>query len=424
MSNKLKNLIYIYIYTFVVLCVTSCWKNDDDILIIEESNLDNEHIPYGFYVQINDYDDVLDIKWNVTNDVIKKVVISATSENGEIGMFSEPYITNILEDSIKFQGGTHGELYKFVINTFDAGNNLYWTDSVENLFIEHSKIPKLPLMKIWTNNWKMPSCKYVNSTDTTIGQGIYDNNYVDMSFSLSNDYEVENCPAKIKIRGNASAWSKKKSLKIKLKVAQDLLFRNEESKYKSKEWVLLKDGATSLNSVIGFELSRIFNFDYVPNYQFYNVILNGIWLGSYLLTEYVGIGEIYDYDKNGNPIYYRNNVSNSGFIIERDAYYWNERFYFKTPRQRSYYGYTFKYPKPEVAMIFWDKLQYIKDCITEVEESCFSLNYENFLDVDNFVNFGLCNPADLSDCDFSGDSRGYNRRRSWKIVRNYPETGK
>ena len=165
--------------------------------------LENKHIPYGFYVQINENDDVLDIKWNVTNDIIKKVVISATSENGEIGMFSEPYATDVLEDSIKFSGGTHGKLYKFVIHTFDANSNMYWSDSIENLFIEHSKIPNLPLMKIWTDNWKMPSCTYVTAPNGYFGKTIKNNAYVN---AIMNDSIF----GKIKIRGNTSAYSKNK----------------------------------------------------------------------------------------------------------------------------------------------------------------------------------------------------------------------
>lgn len=145
---------------------------------------------------------------------------------------------------------------------------------------------------------------------------------------------------RIKIRGNSTgATAGQKPYKIKLSKKFDMLVRGDD--YKEKDWNLLKistwnpgfDGVESdLLTYFGFCISKAVGMEWTPGFEFVNLVMNDKYMGMYYLTDAVERG-----DK-------RVDIKKSGYLVESDAYWWNEDVYFKTNHQPTLLGYTFKYP--------------------------------------------------------------------------------
>jgi len=230
------------------------------------------------------------------------------------------------------------------------------TTSTNKLTVSASERPDLPLIQITTEDGALPTYEVVNAPSGLAGATITDAEYVSGNMTISGSgaaagqYEM-----KFKVRGNTSAVEKeKKSYKIKLSAKADLLGRG--SAYADKTWILLNTG-TNLNTYIGDIVSRKVGMEWTPSMTFVNVEINGDWQGLYILTEAVEEGSS------------RVNISNSGYLFENDAYWWNEDVYFRTSGQAQYLAYTLKYP--EVKSSSDSKVASLKSLMQKVE------NYTN-----------------------------------------------
>lgn len=196
----------------------------------------------------------------------------------------------------------------------------------------------IPLLEIWTKDGVEPTARNVDAPSGLWGTSVVDNEYVyaRMAISLKDSvlYDSGVDGMKIRLRGNTSNLWGKKPYKLKLSKKRDLLFRGIQ--YEDKDWVLkaVYDGLIT-RVYTGLEVGRQVGLDWSPGCRLVNLVINGNYKGDYLLFEIVEREQ------------HRVKVEKSGYIIEDDAYWWNEDVYFKSnvlPRQ---VGYTFKYPDPE-----------------------------------------------------------------------------
>lgn len=196
----------------------------------------------------------------------------------------------------------------------------------------------LPLLEIWTNDGKEPTATNVDAPDGLWGTAIIDNEYVYgrvvVSLKDSVLYDSGNDGMRIRLRGNTSNLWDKKPYKLKLSKKADLLFRG--ALYEDKDWVLkaLYDGL-SMRVYTGSKVGRLVGLDWQPKCQIVNLVINGIYRGDYLLSESVEREKC------------RVDIEKTGYIIEDDAYWWNEDIYFKTSLLPKQVGWTFKYPDSE-----------------------------------------------------------------------------
>jgi len=253
----------------------------------------------------------------------------------------------------------------------------------------------LPLVKIETVNNEEPKCDYVSPPNNCWGAGIKNATKVpgkllilknDDVLYYSGEYDKGNSGMTLKIRGNTSAYHDKKPYKIKLQKKADLLSRKDDNNYKDKEWVLLK--YNGLKTLVGFKLNELLGMQWTPSFQFVNVMINGDYRGLYMLCESV--------KRNTNC---RLNVDETGYIIEYDAYWWNENVYFVSDFSYQM-NYTFKYPDEEE--ITTEKIEYIKQYIKTLETAIKQgEQYENYIDVDSWANWLLVQDI-LGNCDSGG----------------------
>ncbi|MBR2084385.1 MAG: CotH kinase family protein, partial [Muribaculaceae bacterium] len=212
---------------------------------------------------------------------------------------------------------------------------------------------------------------------------------VDSLMYDSGDYEKDVSGMTIKIRGNSSAYYDKKPYKIKLQKKRDLLFRGDESTYKDKDWVLLRD--EYLRTMAAFKVSRMVGMVWTPAHHYVIVVLNGVYRGVYLLCESV----------DRNPDCRLNVDKNMGFIFECDIYWWNEAVYVNSV-DSPVYNYTFKYPDEDE--ITPEQLAYMQWLVSAYEASLTTPRYPDWIDVTSFAAWIL-----VHDIEGTKDGGGANR---------------
>ena len=262
---------------------------------------------------------------------------------------------------------------------------------------------RLPVLCIETVDGEEPTCDYVSAPSGSMGASITNATKVpgrlvvyfwisgkDSLLYDSGDYEKDVSGMTIKIRGNTSAYDAKKPYKIKLQKKFDLLFGGNDSIYKDKEWLLMRDDY--LMSTIGFLVNELVGMTWTPRHRFVNVIINGSYRGAYLLCESV----------KRNPDCRLNVDKHCGYIFEFDPYWWNEDVYVRSLRHPSY-GYTFKYPDSDD--ITEEQLAYMQSLIPVYEASLRNGTYSDYIDVRSFA--GWCLVQDLMGNKDAGGSNMY-----------------
>lgn len=254
-------------------------------------------------------------------------------------------------------------------------------------------------VEITTKDYILPTCDYVSAPDGSFGAGITNNKYVyctvgvfDSLGELVYSTGEEDFSDRIKIRGNTSAYLEKKPYKIKLSSKVDLLAsliagRDDGVNYAHKEWILLA-GGDSLNQVIGSSVSDAVGMHYTPAYSYVALYLNGNYMGLYILCESVSQG-------NGSgDTQGRLDVADDGFIVEYDAYWWNEDLYFTTPLSSVFNGamyYTFKYPDSDDITADSPEYKYIQEYISKFENALMvsDPSFYDYIDIESFAKWLL-----------------------------------
>ena len=335
-------------------------------------------------------DGVLTFRWNVAPEYEGQlfgmnVSVSNGSKTVEYQIFDH-------EGTWKFQavGNLVRYIFKFVPITHDgvAGNEVETT----YFWFKETYTTEFPRVEVNTLNGELPTFTKTTPPEGCWGGGITDANYVQSIVSLydenntllytsmSSGYEG----AKVKVRGNTSAYGSKQPFKIKLKQSFDLLgglIEREDSKdYKNREWLLLKGGEKA-NIAVGSEISELVGNSWTPQYSYVMLFFNGEYRGLYVLMESVDTAEA------------RCNVSESGYIIEMDAYWWNEPLYFTTPlcinRPEKF---TFKYPDSDEITQSSAEYAYIKQYMTDFENVMFGNSkgdINDYIDMESFVKWQM-----------------------------------
>lgn len=240
----------------------------------------------------------------------------------------------------------------------------------------------LPLIRIDTEGKVEPTCEFVAHPEGCNGAGIKNAVKVPGELTLmkgddilhsTGPYKKDESGMTLKIRGNTSAYGAKKPFKIKLQKKKDLLCRGDESKYKDKDWLLLT--YDDLRMLAGAEVNRKLGIQWTPSFEYVNLIVNGDYRGVYLLCESV--------ERNDRC---RLNVAENGYVIEYDAYWWNEDVHFTGGWNYSM-RYTFKYPESDE--VTSAQIAYINDYINKVEASVRNGQYDKYIDVLSFARWLL-----------------------------------
>ena len=185
-------------------------------------------------------------------------------------------------------------------------------------------------------------------------------------------------PVRIKGRGHSSWEFPKKS--YTLNFFENVIFFGLPE---DENWVFLANhnDKTLLRNALAFELGKISNFDWSPNYGFTELYLNNNYIGLYQIVEKIEAG------------YNRVDLENSGYIIEIDQLSRTDEkdILFRTNKLL----FNIKSPNIQQNSGEYEK---VKEFLNETENILFSDNfkdpangYKKYIDLDSFIDWYLIN---------------------------------
>lgn len=184
---------------------------------------------------------------------------------------------------------------------------------------------------------------------------------------------------KIRGRGNSSWKSDKKPYKVKLDAKLPLLGMPE-----SRHWALLKFWAPTM---AGLKLGELIGMSWTPSTKPIEVVLNGDYIGLYLLTESVRINKhrvnIYEQPENNID----ENTIPGGWLVEIDNYREPNQITFRENNQWSI-SLTHHSPKRLSTM----QLQWLKDEFKSINDDIYTANkassrWEERIDIEAMARF-------------------------------------
>ena len=199
-------------------------------------------------------------------------------------------------------------------------------------------------------------------------------NYITAAIEITDPNDATNNfkgTTEIRGRGNITWTYPKKPYRIKLPKKESLFGLT-----KAKSWVLLANfrDPTLIINTIAFELGKRFGLPFTNHYVYVDLILNGVYEGSYVLTEQVQVGEG------------RVNINeDDGFLVELDFHYDDEPK-FKTNRLQL--PVMIKSPED---LSYESEYNFVKEAINNLESALLVEGYRDLIDMETFVDFILIN---------------------------------
>lgn len=207
--------------------------------------------------------------------------------------------------------------------------------------------------------------------------------YVNADYSVDDDKPE---PVAVKVRGNSTAMTAKKSFTFKFDSKKDLFGMGN-----GKKWVLLANAfdPTLLRNYIAFDFARELGIDYTSNQKIVELWLDGKFRGCYTLMEPVQEGkDRVDIDTDGNK----------DFMLEYERLRTDEGTTYITAG-----GLRFGISEPDEPDT--DQVSYITETmerLTNIIDSGSEKEIKVNIDVDSFVKFYVLNEyIKTNDFDFS-----------------------
>ncbi len=183
--------------------------------------------------------------------------------------------------------------------------------------------------------------------------------------------EIYDENAKFKIRGNSTSSGAKKPFNIKFSAKTDVLGMG-----KNKKWCLLANcyEKTLIRNQTVLDFSKALGLPFTPDYKVVDVYLNNKFLGSYLLTDPIEVGETrIDID-----------TDNNSFVLERDERTDEGTTYFNSP----YCNIRFGINEPEEQTSA--QYKWLMDFLSDAEKTLINGTFEevcNYFDMKTMVDF-------------------------------------
>ena len=286
-----------------------------------------------------------------------------------------PYVTEISEQIPTFEGvydkvSIGNTVQRSGLTTNDYSKEIVYTVSTKDTTIHYTVtvfcFTGLPIVNIETDN---------RQDITSKEDSVYGTMTISKTADYSSGYQGR---MRIRGRGNATFGYPKKPYKIKLDEKAKILDMPSD-----KEWVLLANycDKSLLRTSIAFKLSEMLDMYWTPRMEFVELFLNGRYMGNYLLGEHVKVATD------------RLNVTDNGYLIERDGYYQQEPVYFMTQR-----GNPFTFKHPDTDDITQEQIDYIHNYMDQFETVLYSDNftdpstgYRKYINAESWVNWYLTN---------------------------------
>lgn len=238
----------------------------------------------------------------------------------------------------------------------------------------------------------------ITTSEPVRSRDVYVNGVLQIVQDQGTQEELYNGGIRIRGRGNSTWGMAKKPYRINLNTAGSLLGMPATA----KNWVLLANYAdkTRIRNAVALEMSRYLGMPYASPFRFVDVILNGNYLGSYLLTDHMEVRENRIDIEEGQA----ENIPGA-YMVEMDGFANTEEFYITTNQELKA---VIKYPDLKVPQD-QARVDDILAHINSFESRLFSGNpadgpggFLERVDLQSLVNWYLgCEIAGNSDAFFS-----------------------
>ena len=234
--------------------------------------------------------------------------------------------------------------------------------------------------------------------------------YVDATVQIvDNNYTLLETPVHIRLRGNSSLEAPKKSYKLKFNNKVDIFDFGSD-----KEWALIANyyDPSLFRNYYAYNLGKVMGLEYNVDCKFVNVYLNEQNQGLYLFTETVKTSSNrVDIENSYNPDSYEipflleldfklkeNNPNYVEDLLDKEFFFLDNRKY-----NGKMYQFATKYPKSYTKEHITSKqYKFIMDYMNAVYESVRNQNYDQYIDVDSFINYFIIQELFLNiDQDYS-----------------------
>ena len=225
----------------------------------------------------------------------------------------------------------------------------------------------------------------------------------------------------IRGRGNSTWMVEKKPYKVKLDKKADLLGMGA-----NKHWVLLANyyDISMLRNKITYWLGKELGMKYTPKCEFVDVMMNGVYLGSYYLSEQVRVGssrvDIDDLEENEET---KNATElpmiSGGYLLAMSPYSEAQGKSFTTDKNN-----TFLIERPS----FEDyenetQVQYIKNYMQKTEDAIYGedfkdsegVSYTKYMDIDSAIDYYLMQEISMNGDAFCSTSTYLYKKRNGKL---------
>lgn len=266
----------------------------------------------------------------------------------------------------------------------------YPGEGVDNVY---STLTNLPVVVINTKNGEEPEGKEKSDEKESVIK------------IISPDGDLLSAKGTIRLRGNASMSFEKKPYRIKFDKKQ----RPLDAKAKAKKWTLINNygDKTLMRNLVAWEISRLFDMEYVPYGRAVDLVVNGDYKGCYQLCDQIEV-------KEGRvPVseveiedFFVKTPAECDYLMEIDGYAGYSEPYAVPENFKSDAGIpvTLKSPDPDDileagATTYYE---YAKNLFQRMEDACYPTliaggGYRDLLDIDSFLKHLLigeitCNP--------------------------------
>ena len=239
------------------------------------------------------------------------------------------------------------------------------------------QITNLPTVSINTVNGQIPYDKEHDISSTVI------------IISENGAKVLQKSETNIRERGNASREFPKKPWRIKFDKKQNVL----DAPAKAKKWTLINNygDKTLMRNMLAFDIARKMGMEWVPYCTPVDVVLNGEYKGCYQLCDQVEVNdgrleidEMTPDDNSGEAL-------TGGYLVEVDAYAYNEPVWFET----SHYRLPVTIKSPDDDEITPAQKKYITDYFNLLESKMYDIDpatgYRSVFDNTSFIQHMLVN---------------------------------
>jgi hypothetical protein len=369
----MKNLL---LYLLLAVALAGCKKNlEDPGSTLSEQTIKDTSTVIKFYLESKNNPGKFDSTKIDSNRIDLTMlgdsvigVIPGISDEKSFALSFEPATANVKIGNVVQKSG-------ITVNDFSKPLTYTYTNSkgeAKNFKVLIANFTGLPIFYLTTASPVVSEDDYVTGNLNANVNGQFD--------PLSSNISLN-----IKGRGNSTWNMPKKPYRIKFNSKQALLGLTA-----AKNWVLLANYSdkTLLRNALALDMGHQFLADFTPHYRFVEVVMNGVYLGNYMLTEQVeiksgrvAINELTADDTDDAAI-------GGGYLLELDQRLDSDYYFY------SNWGLPFTIKDPDD--ITNKQLDYIHSYVQQTEDAIFAENFDDpvngyakYINVDSFINWYL-----------------------------------